>query len=99
MPLHRLTHIVMGVPNVEQTAAYYTEFGLIPTDGPTGPAGGEAAGSGGRRTFATVDVDEVGEAGMALRDQLDRPDAQFRTRELLAELGLEVLADLVVHSR
>ena len=38
MPLHRLTHIVMGVPNVEQTAAYYTEFGLIPADAAGGPA-------------------------------------------------------------
>jgi hypothetical protein len=28
--LHRLTQIVMGVPNVEQTAGYYTEFGLTP---------------------------------------------------------------------
>ena len=27
MALHRLTQIVMGVPNVEQTAAYYAEFG------------------------------------------------------------------------
>ena len=26
MALHRLTQIVMGVPNVEQTAAYYAEF-------------------------------------------------------------------------
>ncbi len=30
MSLHRLTQIVMGVPNVEQTAAYYTDFGLSP---------------------------------------------------------------------
>lgn len=30
MPLHRLTHVVIGVPNVEQTAAYYTDFGLTP---------------------------------------------------------------------
>ena len=30
MALHRLTQIVMGVPNVEQTAAYYAEFGLTP---------------------------------------------------------------------
>jgi catechol 2,3-dioxygenase-like lactoylglutathione lyase family enzyme len=60
MALHRLTHIVMGVPNVEQTADYYTEFGLIPADAPaaadSGPSGsGGDAGSGGRRTFATVD--------------------------------------------
>jgi catechol 2,3-dioxygenase-like lactoylglutathione lyase family enzyme len=55
MALHRLTHIVMGVPNVEATAAYYTEFGLIPTDASARPGGEEAAGSGGRRIFATVD--------------------------------------------
>ena len=34
MPLHRLTQIVMGVPNVEQTAAYYTDFGLSPAAPP-----------------------------------------------------------------
>jgi hypothetical protein len=28
--LHRLTQIVMGVPDVEQTAAYYTGFGVTP---------------------------------------------------------------------
>ncbi len=28
MALHRLTSITMGVPNVAETAAYYTEFGL-----------------------------------------------------------------------
>jgi catechol 2,3-dioxygenase-like lactoylglutathione lyase family enzyme len=53
MALHRLTHIVMGVPNVEQTADYYAEFGLIPADVPAA-AGGDA-GPSGRRTFATVD--------------------------------------------
>ncbi len=30
MPLHRLTSITMGVPNVGETAAYYGEFGLLP---------------------------------------------------------------------
>ncbi|MGW2282739.1 VOC family protein [Streptomyces sp. NPDC001770] len=30
MALHRLTSITMGVPNVAETAAYYTEFGLEP---------------------------------------------------------------------
>jgi catechol 2,3-dioxygenase-like lactoylglutathione lyase family enzyme len=28
MPLHRLTSVTMGVPNVEETSAYYREFGL-----------------------------------------------------------------------
>ncbi|WP_328867845.1 VOC family protein [Streptomyces sp. NBC_00304] len=30
MALHRLTSLTMGVPNVAQTAAYYTDFGLTP---------------------------------------------------------------------
>jgi len=30
MALHRLTSITMGVPNVAETIAYYTEFGLAP---------------------------------------------------------------------
>ncbi|MDX6743958.1 VOC family protein [Actinocorallia sp. A-T 12471] len=31
MSLHRLTQIVMGVPDVAATAAYYAEFGLTPS--------------------------------------------------------------------
>ena len=34
MGLHRLTSITVGVPDVAATAAYYTEFGLLPV-GPT----------------------------------------------------------------
>ncbi|WP_030599230.1 VOC family protein [Streptomyces fulvoviolaceus] len=30
MALHRLSSIVMGVPNTTQTSAYYTDFGLTP---------------------------------------------------------------------
>ncbi len=30
MPLHRLTSVVMGVPNVTETATYYADFGLSP---------------------------------------------------------------------
>ena len=30
MPLHRLTSVTIGVPNVAETAAYYTDFGLSP---------------------------------------------------------------------
>ena len=33
MALHRLTSITVGVPNVDETAAYYTEFGLKPLGG------------------------------------------------------------------
>ncbi|MEO7844406.1 MAG: VOC family protein [Nocardioides sp.] len=30
MSMHRLTRVTIGVPNVEETIAYYTEFGLEP---------------------------------------------------------------------
>src|SRR6266849_8013954 len=30
MPLHRLISVIIGVPNVAETAAYYSEFGLTP---------------------------------------------------------------------
>ncbi|WP_405699366.1 hypothetical protein OG209_09865 [Streptomyces sp. NBC_01383] len=30
MPLHRLTSITMGVPDVAETAAYYRDFGRSP---------------------------------------------------------------------
>ena len=43
MGLHRLSSVVIGVPNVAATAQYYTDFGLTPT--------------GGNR-FATVDGGE-----------------------------------------
>jgi catechol 2,3-dioxygenase-like lactoylglutathione lyase family enzyme len=33
MTLHRLTTVTIGVPNVAETAAYYTEFGLSPQGG------------------------------------------------------------------
>jgi catechol 2,3-dioxygenase-like lactoylglutathione lyase family enzyme len=39
MALHRLTSITMGVPNVDETCAYYAEFGLraaAPSDGSPG---------------------------------------------------------------
>ena len=33
MPVHRLTTLTLGVPDVEATAAYYEEFGLTPLGG------------------------------------------------------------------
>ena len=32
MSLHGLRSVTIGVPNVEETAAYYAEFGLAPED-------------------------------------------------------------------
>ncbi|BCJ35911.1 dioxygenase [Actinocatenispora thailandica] len=47
MGVHRLTGITVGVPNVADTAAYYTEFGLSPVPG-----------ADDRQRFATVDGGE-----------------------------------------
>jgi hypothetical protein len=48
MALHRLTSVTMGVPNVDETAAYYADFGLQP--------GGVAGTGSGRETwFSTRD--------------------------------------------
>jgi len=44
MGLHRLSSVVIGVPNVDATAAYYTDFGLTPTG-----AGGFATTDGGEQ--------------------------------------------------
>ncbi|MGK3208617.1 VOC family protein [Amycolatopsis sp. MEPSY49] len=46
MGLHRLTDITIGVPNVEETAGYYREFGLT------------HSGEGNGHRFATVDGGE-----------------------------------------
>jgi catechol 2,3-dioxygenase-like lactoylglutathione lyase family enzyme len=82
MALHRLTQIVMGVPNVEQTAAYYAEFGLTP---------------GEDHTFSTADGGEqlrIVPAGHRRLVQLgvgaDDPDDLDRVAASLAALGVPV---------
>ena len=52
-----------------------------------------------RRPIAVFDCDEVREAGMSFRDWLDCCHAQVGAAELFAALGLEVLPDLICHSR
>lgn len=44
MALHRLTSVTIGVPNLAETAAYYTEFGLTPTGN-----GGFSTADGGQQ--------------------------------------------------
>jgi catechol 2,3-dioxygenase-like lactoylglutathione lyase family enzyme len=82
MALHRLTQIVMGVPNVEQTAAYYAEFGLT-------------RGENGR--FTTVDGGEQLRIVRAASRRLvqlgvgaDDPDDLDRVAASLAVLGVPV---------
>jgi catechol 2,3-dioxygenase-like lactoylglutathione lyase family enzyme len=83
MSLHRLTSITLGVPNVEQTAAYYAEFGLRP--------------QGDGRRFATVDGGEqLRIAGSDRRRLLelgvgaDDPDDLDRVAAGLTRLGVPV---------
>jgi len=80
MALHRLTQIVMGVPNVEQTAAYYAEFGLT---------------HGGNGTFTTVDggeqlriVPTASRRLVRLGVGADDPDDLDRVAASLAALGV-----------
>ncbi|MEU6444580.1 VOC family protein [Streptomyces sp. NPDC047046] len=87
MSLHRLTQIVMGVPNVEQTAAYYADFGLQPV----------TEESGAPALFSTVDGGEqlrivhtprrrLVELGVGAED----PDDLDRVAARLGRLGVPV---------
>jgi catechol 2,3-dioxygenase-like lactoylglutathione lyase family enzyme len=80
MSLHGLLSVTIGVPNVEQTAAYYAEFGL------TAQAGG---------WFSTVDAGQQLRIVRAptrrlleLRVGADDPDDLARAAASLARLGL-----------
>ncbi|QMU69743.1 VOC family protein [Streptacidiphilus sp. P02-A3a] len=93
MPLHRLTQIVMGVPNVEQTAAYYRDFGLTPSSGPLDAA----APRHGGHSFSTVDGGEQLRIVRTPRRRLvelgvgaDDPDDLDRVAVSLAKLGVQV---------
>lgn len=84
MALHRLTQIVMGVPSVEETAAYYTDFGLLPR-------------SAGDHIFSTVDGGEQLRIVHSERRRLlqlgvgaDDPDDLDRVAASLTALGVTV---------
>ena len=88
MPLHRLTRITIGVPNLAETAAYYEDFGLTPADTPSG---------GRTAAFATVDGGEQLTLAVAARRRLlelgigvDDPDDLDRVAANVTALGLEV---------
>lgn len=86
MALHRLTDITIGVPNVAETAAYYTEFGLRPV--------GESTSS---YRFATADGGEQLSIEHAPKRRLttlgigvDDPDDLARVVASLTRLGVDV---------
>ncbi|GAA2357157.1 VOC family protein [Streptomyces violaceusniger] len=87
MPMHRLTAITLGVPDVVATAAYYTDFGLTPLPG---------FGVDTQR-FSTVDGREQLTLKYAPRRQLldlgigvDDPDDLDRVADSLQKLGVVV---------
>jgi catechol-2,3-dioxygenase len=86
MTLHRLTKITIGVPNVEETAGYYGEFGL-----------NEGAAADGARNFSTGDGGEQlalvatpRRRLVELRVGADDPDDIERVAASLAGLDLAV---------
>ena len=76
MAVHRLTLATIGVPNVSDTIAYYTEFGLTPE-----ADGWLATRDGGRQlrvvTAPTRRLVEL-QVGVDNPDDLDRIDGQMR---------------------
>lgn len=80
MPVHRLTRLTLGVPNVAATEAYYEEFGLSPL---------------GDGRFATVDGGEQLQIVPSQRRRaveigigVDNPDDLDRIAHSLAALGV-----------
>ncbi|MFI9560940.1 VOC family protein [Nonomuraea endophytica] len=90
MPLHRLTSITLGVPDVPSTAAYYADFGLTPV-ARTSPAPDVAR-------FSSADGGEQLAIAYAPRRRLldlgvgvDDPDDLDRVARAMERLGIEIV--------
>lgn len=82
MPLHRLTSITIGVPDVAANAAYYEAFGLAPSG-----TGGFATVDGGEQLrLETARSRRLVELGVGVDDA----DDLARIARQLAGLGVEV---------
>jgi catechol 2,3-dioxygenase-like lactoylglutathione lyase family enzyme len=80
MSLHGLLSVTIGVPNVEQTAAYYADFGLTPQAG-----GWFATQDGGRQLrIVAAPVRRL----VDLRVAVDDPDDLHRAAAGLTRLGV-----------
>ncbi len=98
MALHRLTGITLGVPNVEETASYYTEFGLTPDPQQRASIYDQpASAAAGVHRFHTVDGGEQLRITHAPRRRLlelgvgaDDSDDLERIAVAVTRLGLEV---------
>jgi catechol 2,3-dioxygenase-like lactoylglutathione lyase family enzyme len=81
MALHRLTSVTIGVPDVEETAAYYAEFGLSPQGD-----GWFSTRDGGRQLRI---VHAPARRLVELHVGADDPDDIARVAGNLARLGIE----------
>ncbi len=81
MSLHGLLSVTIGVPNVEQTAAYYADFGLTPEDD-----NWFATADGGRQLHI---VPAATRRLVELRVAADDADDIARTAASLARLGIQ----------
>ncbi|MDT0309024.1 VOC family protein [Streptomyces sp. DSM 44917] len=89
MALHRLASVTMGVPNTDETRAYYADFGLSPEED-----GWFATRDGGRQLRV---VHAPSRRLVELRVGADTPDDLAAAASRLARLGIEATpgADLM----
>jgi catechol 2,3-dioxygenase-like lactoylglutathione lyase family enzyme len=81
MALHRLTSVTMGVPNVDETAAYYTEFGLAPD----GDGWFTTRDAGRQLQIVPAPTRRL----VAIRVGADDPDDLDRVADNLTRMGIE----------
>jgi catechol 2,3-dioxygenase-like lactoylglutathione lyase family enzyme len=101
MPMHRLTSITMGVPNLRETAEYYLDFGLLPTKDEVFSAySGEQLADLSEYRFSTVDGGEQLRLVHSPRRRLlqlgvgvEDPDDLGRIAAQLERLKLPVMRD------
>jgi len=94
MSLHRLTKVVIGVPNVEETLDYYAEFGL------TLLGGGRFATQDGGEQLQIVEAPtrRIMELGIGADDPDDLARVSARLRSLALDAALDrTRADLVAY--
>jgi catechol 2,3-dioxygenase-like lactoylglutathione lyase family enzyme len=95
MSLHRLTGFTMGVPDVEATAAYYTDFGLIPIGTATPREARFATVDGGEQLRLvrrpTRRLVSLG-VGAENPDDLARIASSLRRLDVAARLGADRLS-------
>ncbi|WP_029117905.1 VOC family protein [Mycobacterium sp. URHB0044] len=95
MSVHRLTHVTIGVPSLDETARFYTDFGLTPI---------ESTADGSSRRFSTVDggeqlilvqrpIRQLVEIGIGVqdRDDLGRIESRLAHQDVDARIDGDML--------